>query len=99
MDDLVTWLRAQLDAFEQMIDPGESPHGACALAGLHLTVAEARADIDAKRRIIDEYEQARAYYDKHKSAPAGEVTGLLTAIKLLARPYDGREGWRAEWAA
>jgi hypothetical protein len=47
-------------------------------------VERGRRDIAAKRRILDEYEQAQAYYEQHRAAPAGEVTGLWTAVRALA---------------
>jgi hypothetical protein len=47
-------------------------------------VERRRRDIAAKRAIIDEYEQAQAYYEQHRAAPAGEVTGLWTAVRALA---------------
>lgn len=43
--------------------------------------------VAAHRKLIAEYDEARAYYDTHKSAPAGEVHGLYTAIKLVAEGY------------
>lgn len=47
-------------------------------------VERGRRDIAAKRHILDEYEQAQAYYEQHRAAPAGEVTGLWTAVRALA---------------
>jgi hypothetical protein len=40
--------------------------------------------VEALLRILDEYEQAREYYDANRSVPAGELHGLGTAIKILA---------------
>lgn len=43
--------------------------------------------VAAHRELIATYEQASAYYNAHKDAPAGEVHGLYTAIKLIAKGY------------
>lgn len=39
------------------------------------------------RKILDEYEQARSFYETNKSAPAGELHGLWTAVLALAEAY------------
>lgn len=41
----------------------------------------------ADRALLAEYEQARAFYDANRSVPAGEVSGLRTALEILARGY------------
>lgn len=41
-------------------------------------------EVAAKRKLIHEYQEARQYYTHHPMAPAGEITGLHTAIKLAA---------------
>lgn len=61
--------------------------------------ARVLAEVEAKRRILDRYEEAVTWYSENRSAPAGEVHGLWTAIKLLAVPYAADhagfdESWR-----
>jgi hypothetical protein len=43
--------------------------------------------IAAVRELIARYEAASAFYNARKEAPAGEVYGLYTAIKLIAKGY------------
>jgi hypothetical protein len=109
--DLVTWLRAQLDedepvaraASDEVVDwiaDDAAEHGTEDEGG-HIKrwrPARVLAEVEAKRRLLDVYEEAVAYYTRHTSAPAGEVTGLLTAVKLAALPYAGHPGYRTEWA-
>jgi hypothetical protein len=59
--------------------------------------ARVLAEVAADRRLLDEYEQARTYYDLHREAPAGEAYGLLTAVKIRALPYADKPGYREEW--
>ena len=98
--DLVTWLRAQLDATEEDVRESRalSPDDLhWAMPGwLHRDFLV--ADIAAKRAILDVYEEATAWYEAHKSAPAGELEGLYTALKLLAVPYaDGEPDYDESW--
>lgn len=61
--------------------------------------ARVLAEIAAKRSILDAYDEAKIWYDQHRSAPAGEVEGLWTAIKAIAQPYVDRPGFPEEWRA
>jgi len=40
--------------------------------------------VAAHRKLLDVYQEADEWYNAHKIAAAGEITGLFTAIKLLA---------------
>lgn len=131
MDDLITFVRAQLDEDERVargITAPEWNEGCSWLADLRdplpsqrrayglpkewqlLTEADTRhiarwdparvlAEVAAKRAILDWCEGSLAEIRR-----AGIVTGdplkstPLYFAALLARPYAGREGWRAEWA-
>jgi hypothetical protein len=53
--DLVTWLRAQLDRDLELIDDGDKAAPYCD-GGVHLTDDRWRAEVDAKRRILDAWE-------------------------------------------
>lgn len=60
--------------------------------------ASVLSDIAAKRAILDTYEEARTYYDgPGRSAPAGEVHGLWTALQHLASAYADRVGYQEGW--
>jgi hypothetical protein len=55
-------------------------------------------EVAAGRELLRIYEEARDYYRRNVQAPAGELTGLLTAIKLLAAgSFSDRPGYREEW--
>lgn len=58
---------------------------------------QALREVAAGRKLIAVYEEAKAYYEVHRSAPAGELEGLYTAIKLRAEVYAERPGYRKEW--
>lgn len=55
------------------------------------------ADIAAKRAIVAEHVGAEAYYRTHTDAPAGELTGLGTAVRLLAQPYADHPDFDPAW--
>lgn len=100
VDDLLAFLHAQLG------NDRERAHFLKVLAALQpMDMKRELEDIarwierevEAKRRILDEYEEASTYYGHNLSAPAGELHGLLTSIKLLAEPYDDVDGYHQEW--
>ena len=108
MSDLITWLRAQLDDDERVAraaSPGYLPDDPLASDEDRAHVArwqQARVlvEVDAKRRIIDEYElwaeeQSEDY--EHAQTEHDSAQALLAAIKLLALPYADRPGYREEW--
>jgi uncharacterized protein DUF6221 len=98
-DDLHTRLRAAVEerlavarAADQDVarwyatdikDHGEPEVGA--FIALH-DPADAIRRYEAGLKLLDEFEEAKAFYDApgNRSTPAGEVTGLWTAVKLLA---------------
>jgi len=55
------------------------------------------ARIQAERSLLAEYRGAVQYYDRNRSAPAGEVTGLETALKIIASGYAARPGYDEGW--
>lgn len=59
--------------------------------------ARVLAEVEAKRSLLAAYDEARAYYSANRSAPAGEVHGLWTAVKFSALPYADQPGYRDEW--
>lgn len=56
------------------------------------------ARCDAELALLDQYEQARTWYEQHHGAPAGEVQGLWTAVRLVAQGYQHHDGYREMWA-
>jgi hypothetical protein len=103
VDELITWLRAQLDDDERNIqhldDIGEQST---------LPYEQLYDDIKAKRRILDLIELAhtREAFDEKLRDPADARIifsvpiarrRLRDVLRLLAQPYAGRDGWREEW--
>lgn len=98
MNDLIEWLRAQLDADEQLAqatgavspwsDPAE-PHWAyyinsdCRAHIVRHSPASALADIAAKRAIIDWFESY--------------LPALDVAVMILATAYADRPGYQEAW--
>lgn len=97
MNDLVTWLRAQLDEDEAGFDDGLG--APCEGKGLHLWPERAEAEVEAKRRILDLHQPERGgvFVDlwcqqcQRKEDPC-------PTVRLLALPYVDRPGYRQEWA-
>jgi hypothetical protein len=113
MDDLVTWLRAQLDEDERVARsaasfPYQAPSNAPwereriiaeRVGGRSRAVATHRivatfanparvlAEVDAKRRILDEAIRLESYDSEFQF------------LELLALPYADRPGYLEEWRA
>lgn len=103
MNELVEWLRAVLDDDIEGIAALES----YALNGIESTagdwareyVERTRAEVEAKRRIVAEYEAAVAQRRAHPEdvATVGWWLGTIRVLELLALPYADRDGYREEW--
>lgn len=99
MDDLITWLRAQLDDDERVAREAQAEafglypdgHGDATLAFLNrFNEDRVLAEVDATRRILDELAIG---------VPDGDPDGWLGSIaRLLALPYAGRPGYHEEWS-
>ena len=103
MEDLVRWLNTQLDDDQRIVNEANtSPE---MVTGIPRSYAEAPVavhiatfahparvlrEIDAKRRIIADYEN----YDRE----APELDVPESVLRLLALPYADRLGYRKEWA-
>lgn len=113
---LVAFLRARLDEDEQRINQVEEYGGCC--SGCHCGCADPatrRADIAAKRRIIDEHpieevgdyeqtlagENAQPYGCERCHEHDSLIIGLgyCETLRLLALPYIDRPGYKEEWRA
>jgi hypothetical protein len=91
MDDLVTWLRAQLDEDERELDGSRWDDSNWALPGW-LDRPRLKAEFDAKRALIEE--TIRPFLG------IGETTMSRVAwvsLRLLALPYADQPGYREEW--
>ena len=103
MDDLVTWLRAQLDEDERIanrVEPNQAPNQLRAMVTRDgsppfLVVESDRvlAEVDAKRRLLDWLER-RDDWAADNNIWTWDST---EALSLLALPYADRAGYREEW--
>ncbi|MEU0078538.1 hypothetical protein ABZY58_11630 [Micromonospora tulbaghiae] len=96
-DELILWLERQLDASEQ-------------LAQAYLTRREregtdretwayklALASVTADRALVAAYMDAETYYQANRNAPAGELHGLLTALKHRVAVHADEPGYQERW--
>lgn len=109
VDELITWLRAQLDDDERVAraawpdctpdDPRASDEDIRHIA--RWDPARVLAEVEAKRRILDLAPAAvmRALGTQDPDFRDGYLDAHEEAVKLLAQPYAGRPGWREEWRA
>ena len=111
MDDLVTWLRAQLDGDERLISEYEAYMAARATeagsyvlglppgwqSGEPFDTERMRREVEAKRRILDEYERYAA--ERRRAMGGWESRKPSPILVALALPYADRSGYRPEWAA
>lgn len=65
--------------------------------------ARVLADVEAKRRLLAEYEEDSQYLARQglgaDMRDIGRLEGLETALRHLAAPYAQHPDYRAEWAA
>jgi hypothetical protein len=111
VDELITWLRAQLDDDERKVAAMEREqrrvrtapifqgHPPNWLAGVDIFVSPERwrAEVEAKRRIVELHTPADDGANEGKCWTCEER--LCDTLLLLAQPYAAREGWREEWAS
>lgn len=91
MDELVTWLRAQLDDDERAARawlPFGNPTDADRDHFARHDPLRVLAEVDAKRRIID---WALAWLEREVAPWNADL------IRMLALPYADRAGYREEW--
>ena len=110
MSDLVTWLRAQLDADERIARGARADYftpevllqfSAAGDAAHVVTHDPARVlrQVAAMRNIVDAYEFAihRAAQHRGDVASSAAVLVMLHVLKLAATIYADRDGYREEW--
>jgi hypothetical protein len=104
--------RLDLSNGEEYVGYGESPFSGCIAAtgpadhkqsmadAAHIArwdPARVLAEIDTKRRVIDEC--AADLEQRGSGALQGQVDRTTwTVLTLLAAPYADRPGWRSEWS-
>lgn len=108
MSELITWLRAQIDADER---PHTGVHR-CAwgdYTGFDDEKCERALEVAAKRALIERGDTLFCECDQGDSPPADPETGWTVELphhfdctayriaQVLAQPYAGREGFRDEW--
>jgi hypothetical protein len=113
VDDLVRWLRAQLDEeaarAQRAVDGSRNAFVSADEDvepllfdddGAFVLPARVLREIDAKRKLLDRYERAMENRRAHPDdlASAGALLALHGAVKLLALPYADREGYEEGWA-
>lgn len=110
MDELVAWLRAQLDEDEQLAvaaveaeAAGVGWGAAGALVEFIETWTPARAllQVAATRRLLDQYDEMKARAARNQltrdPVPRFMVSWLMVQIWHEALAYAGRDGYRPEW--
>lgn len=55
------------------------------------------AECEAKRRIVETHNEAESWYADNPHAAAGELDGLVTALKALALPYADHPDYDEKW--
>lgn len=95
MDDLTAFLTARLDedeaAARAAMPTGGRRNG-------KMTQRRVLADIEAKRRIVAEFEQVHVdYRTAHTPTLEGQRLGLLKAVAVLALPFADHADYREEW--
>jgi hypothetical protein len=110
MTDLVEFLRAALDEDERVarvatpgpwrLDAGlRLPEQIDVVSVDYFTVCEDLEDTDAAH--IARHDPARVLAEvaaKRGLLAELAAANMVFAMRLLAEPYAGREGWRGEWA-
>lgn len=112
MDDLVEWLRAQLDEDERSAracaGDGEWDAADIAIYGADLA-PEVRAhmaqhdparvlrEIDAKRQALDHYERIRQHTKRGEEPYVLAEGAVAKQVQIMALPYADRDGFREDW--
>lgn len=115
MSELIEFLRARLDEDEQVARAADEDY--LLALSMHVSVAVRDAgfmqdflpsrvlrEIEAKRAILAQEEEARAHYDHIKSSATypvetsiGHVVALATVIRHLASVYSDHPDYRDTW--
>jgi hypothetical protein len=118
MDELLAFLRAALDDDERKVAAMEreetrvrtapifQSHPVGWLEGVDIFVSSKRwrAEVEAKRRILAQYEAVleevrNPVSAEHRMNARARQFALEQVVPLLAQPYAGRPGWQEGWRA
>lgn len=102
MDELITWLHAQLDEDERVAQRACEWTWRPELANEFVSAehiarwdpARVLVEVEANRRILDWAVQAIQVTE----ADSYQL-GVEDVVRMVAQPYAGREGWREGWRA
>lgn len=105
MDELITWLRAQLDEDERVARTLDAERDVARhVLGTELAalLEQVPDEVQVKRRILAQYDDVRHEVrnptsGEHFANARARQFQLEQTLQLLARPYAGRQGWREEW--
>lgn len=105
VNDLIVWLRVQIDADEVWARQALSPSQPIdhRIVGVSEAVVAGLArrmliEVEAKRRIVALADKTWAWGQGSAGATAGYASLVVAdTIRLLALPYADREGYREEW--
>lgn len=113
MDELITWLRAQLDDDERAaraatVLPGGAAEWFTGAEGSVLAADPSQLHVRGAVLSLDDIGVHIARWDPARVLAEVEAkrrilddfsweAGQVRAIQLLAQPYAGRDGWREEW--
>lgn len=108
VDDLVTWLRDQLDEderfarhMENAVWPAEWPDDAARQFSAYWTPPRVLAEVDAKRRMVGRLAETLASSSEYFTVESCDEPDAILAermLRLLALPYGDRPGFNPQWA-
>ena len=102
MDDLITWLRAQLDDDERILEHARDDRvSRMARAGRTIVADAGMLEEFTRDRLLREVEAKRRILglvtDAGQQWGDGYTEAYRDVVKLLALPFSDRPGYREEW--
>jgi uncharacterized protein DUF6221 len=100
VDDLVVWLREQLEADEWLFNhwPGDRATKVATRDGLNIACwdpTRGLAEVQSKRAILDAYDNSNDA--EFPDFDGGYASGLEDSIRAIAQVYADCRGFRDEW--
>lgn len=98
-DELAAFLRARFDhETADLADYDGSYNDADGCWGQHVDPTFARAEVEAKRRLLKEHEAAERRASGYPDSSAGICDGLDIALRCLAVAYADHPDYNPTWA-